>query len=414
MNTTDNAFLGTGIDSLFGDANANPNEYEFMVNLDDVEIEAQVREEFEDEGNDLASLGKSLAKRQLQAIVIRPNRPGRDKPFLLVAGERRIRAARLEGLPQLRARVVEMDDQEAEDMQLAENIHRKNLTQIEEAKKIQRDLDQLGDTDAVLEKHHKSRAWLSKMLALLTLPEQAKRLVTENVSADVEVINTVKTIEKVDPEAAKELVDDLKATRGKQNAREKVQAVKDKVKPSKKKEGKAEKTPSKRDAELAEQRGVVATPKNRGYEEPGQVDVFAGAKPAGDDKGGEAGTYGLNPFSDDSESTTQDTQERRPPAFSPAEVLNQTYINIFEFGSSPKTLLNLMSEEDKEAVDGWLHSFYDAGVKAEDVGRAVIQGFRNGQFAPDGDGAFALVAFLHGSDSEAKFDLLNIFGSVKS
>jgi len=123
----DNAFLNTGIDNLFGDAGGNPNEYEIMVNLDDVEIEAQVREEFEDEGNDLASLGKSLRKRQLQAIVIRPNREGRDKPYLLVAGERRMRAARLEGLPQLRARVVEMDDQEAEDMQLAENIHRDGI-----------------------------------------------------------------------------------------------------------------------------------------------------------------------------------------------------------------------------------------------------------------------------------------------
>ncbi|WP_278279162.1 hypothetical protein [Xylella fastidiosa] len=39
---------------------------------------------------------------------------------------------------------------------MAENIHRKNLTQIEEAKKIQRDLDKLGSVDAVLEKHQKA------------------------------------------------------------------------------------------------------------------------------------------------------------------------------------------------------------------------------------------------------------------
>jgi ParB family chromosome partitioning protein len=228
-----NAFLDAGIDSLFGDT-GNPNEYEILVNIYDIEVGVQVREEFEDDENGLAELGRSLRKRQLQAIVVRPNRDGREKPYLLVAGERRHRAAILEGLPQLRARVMEMDDEEAEDMQLAENIHRKNLTQIEEAKKIQRDLDSLGNVEAVLEKHHKSRAWLSKTLSLLNLPEQAKRLVIENVSADLEVINTVKTIEKIDPVKAKELVNYLKDTRGKSNARDKAAAVKDEVKPSKK------------------------------------------------------------------------------------------------------------------------------------------------------------------------------------
>ena len=43
----------------------------------------------------------------------------------------------------------------------------------------------------------------------------------------------------------------------------------------------------------------------------------------------------------------------------------------------------------------------------------LIQGFRNGQFSSDGDGAFALVAFLHGAASAAKFSLINVFGSVK-
>jgi len=299
-----------------------------------------------------------------------------------VAGERRMRAARLEGLTQLRARVVEMDDQEAEDMQLAENIHRKNLTQIEEAKKIQRDLDQLGDTDAVLEKHHKSRAWLSKMLALLTLPEQAKRLVTENVSADIEVINTVKTIEKVDPEAAKELVDDLKATRGKENARDKAQAVKEKVKPSKK--PKADKPAGS---------GEVATPKDRSQEEPGEVKVFAPAKPSG------------------SANKTASPSGGVPLAVE--AILNKAFGNITEFGAVPALIADTMTDSEKELVDDWLLSFYDAGQQTKDVGRAVMLGFRNGQFSTEGAGAFALAAFLYGADTDAKFSVVNVFGSVK-
>lgn len=363
-----NAFLdlGVGIDALFGDS-GNPNEFEIMVNLDDVEIEAQVREEFEDDENSLAELGRSLRLRQLQAIVIRPNRVSSDKPFLLVAGERRTRAARLEGLTQLRARVMDMTDEEAEDMQLAENIHRKNLTQIEEAKKIQRDLDRLGSVEAVLEKHHKSRAWLSKTLALLNLPDQAKRLVTENVSADVEVINTVKTIEKYDPKKAKELVDELKQKRGKVNARDKAAAVKDKVKPKK------EKKTIKED----------------------QQDFFADAK------------------KEDTETdiTTNNTEKETNTPVS--LLLDVAYTAIFVRGENPRNILESMDNKDIDLIDAWLHGFYDVGTNAKDAGRTALQCLRDNHFSSDGAGAFAFISFMYGVDSEAKYSLLNIFGSVK-
>jgi ParB family chromosome partitioning protein len=400
---TDNAFagaadgLGAGIDALFA-ADGKAEAFEVMVNLDDIEVEDQERKEFEDEEHPLADLGRSLRVRQIQALVLRPNRPGREKPYLLVAGERRYRAGLLEGLTELRARVEDMTDEEAEDARFAENVHRKNLTQIEEAKRIQRDLDRLGSVDAVLEKHHKSRAWLSKILALLTLPEQAKRLVTENIAADLEVINTVKIIEKTDPEKAKELVDDLKQTRGKANAREKAAAVKEKVKPSKKpKAGKTEAAPKQPEGqrerfnERAGDSENIAGPKDRSQEEPGPVQVFAGAN--SDDAGAELDRGGV--------------------ASSPADVLKQVYSNICEFGADPHTVLNVMAGADKDSVDAWLHSFYDAGVQAKDAGQAVLYGFRNGQFATEGEKAFALVAFLHGVDSGEKFSLLNVIGSVK-
>jgi ParB family chromosome partitioning protein len=364
---TNNAFLdlGVGIDALFGDS-GNPNEYEIMVNLDDVEIEAQVREEFEDDENSLAELGRSLRLRQLQAIVIRPNRVGSDKPFLLVAGERRTRAARLEGLTQLRARVMDMTDEEAEDMQLAENIHRKNLTQIEEAKKIQRDIGRLGSVEAVLEKHHKSRAWLSKTLALLNLPEQAKRLVTENVSADVEVINTVKTIEKHDPEKAKELVDELKEKRGKVNARDKAAAVKDEVKPKKEKKTIKEE----------------------------QQDFFAEAKKE----------------DTETEITTDTEKETNTPV---SLLLDIAYTAIFVRGENPRNILDSMNNDDIDLIDAWLRGFYDAGTNAKDAGRTALQCLRDDHFSSDGAGAFAFVSFMYGVDSEAKYSLLNIFGSIK-
>ncbi len=378
--TMNNAFagaadiLGAGIDALF----AQSEDPEFMVELDDIEIVDQVREQMEDDEQDLNGLGDSLVKYQIQAIFLRIMPAGHPKPYRLVAGERRYRAARLKGLPQLRAKARELTDEEAEDLQFAENVHRKNLTQIEEAGKIQRDLDKLGSVDAVLEKHQKSRAWLSKMLSLLNLPEQAKRLVTESVSADVEVINAVKTIEKADPMKAKELVDDLKRTRGKENARDKVAVVKEEVKPSKKqKEAKAE------------QAGTVATPKDRQQAQPSTGDIFTGAKK--DETGSD--DYLLD---------------------SSAELaLANAHDKIFQADINAQIILDEMADFNKKAVDAWLYAFYEAGKREKDTGRAVMLGCRKGQFSSAGPGAFALVAFLHGAHSTAKFNLLDIFGSVK-
>lgn len=378
VKTTANAFssaadaLGGGIDALF----AQSEDPEFLVHLDDVEIIGQVRTQMEDDEQDLAGLGDSLAKYQIQAIFLRIMPAGHPKPYRLVAGERRYRAAQLKGMTQLRAKARELTDEEAEDLQFAENTHRKNLTQIEEAKKVQHDLDRLGSVDAVLAKHNKSRGWLSKILALLTLPEQAKRLVTENVSADLEVINTVKTVEKVDPNKARELVDELKAGRGKVNARDKAQEVKEQVKPKKPSAAK----PAKKDAG-----GSVATPRDRSQEDPSDGKVFAPAKI-------DAGVLGVLAVED---------------------LLNKTFSNIVEFGAVPATVLEVWSYSEMASVEEWLYSFFEAGKQTKNISRAVVMGLRNGQFSLTGSGAFAMSAFLAGAEAGVKYDTLNVLGSVK-
>lgn len=413
--------LASGFDSLLAG-----DEPEVMLGLDDIEIEEQIRpeDEFEDEENSLADLGKSLRKRQLQAILVRPNREGCGKPYLLVAGERRVRAARIEGLTQLRGKIANMSDEEAEEAQLAENIHRKNLSQRAEAKRVQRDLDELGSVEAVLEKHNKGRAWLSKLLSLLNLPEQTDRLVTENITADVEVINMAKQIEKQDPQAAKELVDTLKEGKGKINARQAAKQAKDQVKPPKKGKG-APQNPE-----------AVATAKDRSHEEPGpavsvplpqvqgadeeNAEVFAGAKPQ-DPEAGEEMPW--DNHSADPKATGQLEQDEeeaceldaaKVPALPPVEALGKAYNLIFECGSDPKTVLSVMPEDEREGVENWLHSFYEAGVSCQNLAAAVIQGFRTGNFANEGHGVFALAAFLNGGEEGVTFNVLNIMGCVKA
>jgi ParB family chromosome partitioning protein len=341
------------------------DESDIDVSLEDVDIAPQIRgvETMEDDEQTLADLGRSLRKRQAQAIVLRAN-PNPGRQWLLVAGERRVRAARIEGLTHLRARVMTLTDEEAADLQTAENIHRKNLTQMEEARKVQHDLQKLGSIEAVLDKHQKSRAWFSKLISLLDLPEQAKRLLTENVSADLEVINTVKLVEKADPAKARALVEDLKATRGKENARVKVQAVKEQVKPSKKPKPEA---------------APVAAAKDRSPVAAGKAKIFAGAKIAG----------------------------------SPVDLLEHAYVSIREKDQIPVAVLRGIPDAEGRALQAWLEDFYTEGQKAKDPGRVVLQGFRTGQFAAEGAGAFALVAFLQGIDADAEFNVLKVLGSVK-
>jgi len=375
--------LGAGVDALFAE---QATSYA-LIPLDMIEVKAQIREDFEDEENTLADLSASIkARGVLSPILVRTNANG----YELIAGERRYRASKLAGLETIPAMIQDMTDEDAEDAQMAENIHRKNLTQIEEAKKVQRDLNKLGSVEKVLEQYQKGRPWLSKLLSLLDLPEQAKRIVSENISADVEVINTVKTIEKADPAKAKALVDELSQGRGKVNAREKVAAVKEEVKPS------------KRQKPAKDAKGV-ATAKDRSQEEPSAGDIFAGAK--SDAVSGDADSAPA--------ATTPSAPQRTPVAFSPAQVLNTAYTNIYEHGSNPKTVLDVVSKEDQEAIEGFLLGFYEAGKQATDPGRDVIRGFRKGHFSSDGDGAFAMLAFLSGADEKSKFNVLNILGSVK-
>jgi len=412
MKTEDKTAKATpsaGISKLFTKTKGeNLNEFDAVVNLDDIQINAQIREEFEDEDNSLAELGKSLRKKQLQPLVLRLNEAGSEKPYLLIAGERRIRGARIEGLTHLKAYVVEMTDEEAEDAQFAENVHRKNFKQLEEAKKIKRDLDKLGSIEAVMAKHEKSATWISKILALLNLPDQTKRLVSENISADVELINTVKTIEKKDPEKAKALVNDLKETRGKSDARDKAAKVKEEVKPSKKtKAAKSEDsddskpytppaTPAwleqqrKKDAERAAATNGenTATPRDRSFEEPSAVEVLGSAEtqPEGDQI------------------------EIKGMALDVA--LNEAYKRAIEGDTALKVLEDMAAH--KESMKDHLLTHYNAGRDAKDLSRAVMRGLRGNQFATTGAGALALAAFLYGSDSAAKFSLVDIIGSVKA
>ena len=181
--------------------------------------------------------------------------------YQLIAGERRLRAARLAGLTEVPCLVRPLTDEQARLAQFFENIHRKNLTLLEEAASLKATLDSLdGDRAALARQIQKSETWITQRLNLLDLPLETRRLVSDNLSADVTAINTVRQVEKANPAAAKALVDSQKAAPGKTPLRKAAEELKKAVKP----EGKGGGTPT------------VATPRDRSGEAPGAAVVKTG------------------------------------------------------------------------------------------------------------------------------------------
>jgi len=404
---------GLGLDALFSESANNFS----LVYIDQIEVKGQIRQLFEDEDNSLSDLAESIkARGVLQPILIRPNPDSKSSAaYELVAGERRYRAGKMIGLEQIPAYIREFTDEEAEDAQYAENVQRKNLTQIEEAKKLQRDLDRLGSTEAVLQKHNKSNAWLSKMVGLLRLPEQAKRLIEENISADVEVIHAVKAIEKRNPAEAKALVDELKSTPMDGRARDKVAKVKDKVKPLASKQPKP--APRQNFDALAEDATATLAERiinlNSGDLDKVKMPVVVKAVEPEEN----------NPSTLETVSTPKKidvvTENERflPARFIEAGnsiglVLKIAYSRI-ERGELPSRVWDSLADSDKSEISSWLKPYYDAGKKSKTLAMDVLGGFRKNIFSKDGDGAFALVAYLHGATPLMIFSMLDIFHGTK-
>jgi len=159
----------------------------------------------------LKELAESIKDLGIQQPLLA--RPVGDGKFEIIAGERRWRAAQLVGLERLPVMVKPMDDNSADKVHLAENIHRENLSTLELAQRVLNDIDGAGgDLGVVSIKYNKSKAWLSKLASIARGGETTLGLISEGVTADRAVLATVSSLEAKAPEKAKELVLKLKNT----------------------------------------------------------------------------------------------------------------------------------------------------------------------------------------------------------
>lgn len=406
-----------------------------IVTRAQIKVYAQQRnkDELETEEQTLAELAADMRlKGILQPIILCEDEDGN---WRLVAGERRYHASELAGIDDLPAMCYgKLTEQQIKDIQLAENIHRLNLSQLNEAKVLKARLDEefAGDVEALCSAISKSRSWVSKRLGLLEMPEETQRLVREGITADIEVLNQVKTIEKIDPVAAKAVVDTLKEEKGNKgaNARKTVQKAKDAVKPPKapRTDKNAQNVATPRDESHKENGPVHDVPPATLANDPAlkelQEQFVSGQNEQVDEKlPWEEPNDDMPPLvGDDVPPVNEETPpaEREPldtgkvPALPPVQSLGNAYTAIYESGESAKNVLAAMSADEREGVENWLNSFYDAGTECKNLASAVVQGLRNGSFATEGHGAFAMVAFLSGGEDGVLFNLVNIMGTVKA
>src|SRR6266436_4619715 len=182
--------LGRGLDALIGNAPAgsetgadDKSDSQFkMAPVGSITAGAfQPRINFNKER--LAELTLAIQSQGIiePLIVRRIDAPEADGPrYELIAGERRLRAARAAGLETVPVVVRELDDRAALEMSLVENIVREDLNAVEEGLAFFRLVDHFGlSHDDIATRVGKSRPYVSNSLRLLELPQPILNMIAK-------------------------------------------------------------------------------------------------------------------------------------------------------------------------------------------------------------------------------------------
>tara|TARA_B100001029_G_scaffold179766_1_gene190874 strand:+ start:1732 stop:2583 length:852 start_codon:yes stop_codon:yes gene_type:complete len=170
--------LGRGLSSLIGDSNNKNIKNEIDISSI-IPNKFQPRKNFEKES--LEELSNSIKERGiLQPLIVRKSEKDNDK-FELIAGERRWQAAQMAGLHKVPVVIVVADDLKSLEFAIVENVQRKDLNPIEEAKGYKRLIDEFSyDQEKVSKFIGKSRAHVANSIRLLTLPSEVIKLIEED------------------------------------------------------------------------------------------------------------------------------------------------------------------------------------------------------------------------------------------
>jgi ParB family transcriptional regulator, chromosome partitioning protein len=161
--------LGKGISALIPDPVEDSGKKIIFLPLSQIRPNPfQPREDFDLEA--MEELVQSIREKGIiQPILVRP----KGEFYELIAGERRLRAAKTLEIKEIPAIIKDANDQDSLEIALIENIQRKELNPIEEARAYQYLIDKFSLTqDEVSEVLGKARASVANILRLLKLPSE--------------------------------------------------------------------------------------------------------------------------------------------------------------------------------------------------------------------------------------------------
>jgi ParB family transcriptional regulator, chromosome partitioning protein len=185
--------LGKGLSALFENRNIDPNNpngdsagtdtgKQLLIEIEKIRANPfQPREDFDD--SKLNELSKSIRKKGvLQPITLKVAKDGNG--YLLISGERRLRAAKLAGLRTIPAFIYETDDESKEnllELALIENVQRDDLNAMELSDSYRRLIDECDLTqEQIAEKVSKQRSTVANFLRLQNLPQEVKISLRKN------------------------------------------------------------------------------------------------------------------------------------------------------------------------------------------------------------------------------------------
>ena len=168
--------LGRGLGALIDDFSAS-DVSDSITSLPLQKVEPnprQPRRVFDEE--ELQALADSIAEHGIvQPLAVRDEGNGY---YMIIAGERRWRAARLAGLDEVPVVVLEADDRTVMELALVENLQRQDLNPMEEAEGYRVLMEDYGLTqEQTAERVGKSRPAVANALRLLALPDEVRELV---------------------------------------------------------------------------------------------------------------------------------------------------------------------------------------------------------------------------------------------
>lgn len=114
----------------------------------------------------------------LQPLLVKK---GEGKKFILIAGERRLRASKLAGLSRVPVIIKELNEPDAALISLVENVQREDLNFLEEARAYKKLMDDFNLTQGEIAKRvSKQQSTISNKIRVLSLPEELQELILKN------------------------------------------------------------------------------------------------------------------------------------------------------------------------------------------------------------------------------------------